>query len=258
MKKFVVKFGTRTLMSKSGKLDPDIFQSVAKQVAEASSAGVGIAIVSSGAIQAGRETITRLGLDHSFSRKFNKKDIAGIGSRHLMNSWGDSLNKFGMEVCETLVTFANWTDGNERENIRKGIIDCFGTPFVPVINENDRVSDEEIKMMEKGISENDQLARMIAILIDADGVLFITEVGGIYDSDPLKNSNAKILKKINGLLKPDVTGCSREGTGGMKVKRREAIMCLEGGVKKVAIAGMNDRVIIDFIEGNKVGTEVCL
>ncbi len=258
MRRVVVKFGTRALMSKDGRLSGRIFDTVAGQIAEVYALGIGVAIVSSGAIQAGREAVSRMGLKPSFLDSFNKKDIAGIGSRHLMNKWGDSLNFYGLEVCETLVTYANWTDGNERKNIKEGILDCFGTPFIPIINENDRVSDEEIRLMEKGISENDRLARMVAILIEADAILFVTEVGGVYDKDPINNSKAKILKEVRCSHNLDFYGCSKEGTGGMAAKMKEAMICLREGVATVAVSGLTETVISDFIRGETCGTRICL
>ncbi|MFP4539687.1 MAG: hypothetical protein ACLFNN_01985 [Candidatus Paceibacterota bacterium] len=258
MESLVIKLGTKTLMSEQGRLDSGRFREIAYQVAELVKRRVEVVIVSSGAIQAGREAAERIGVYPELLKRFNKKDIAGIGSRHLMDLWGDALNFYGLEVCETLVTYANWSNENERENLRKGILDCLGSRFVSVVNENDRISDEEIKSMEMGISENDQLAGMVAALINADAVLFLTAVGGIYDRDPLRNPEAKILNKIKGSQKLDLSGFSKEGTGGMLVKKREGLRCLENGVKKVAVAGVSEKVILDFVEGRKVGTEICL
>ncbi len=184
MKTIVLKFGTAFLMSKKSNtmLDSMIFRDVGNQVAELKKKGINVVIVSSGAIQAGREVLTFL--SSSIEEQLNQKEIAGIGNRHLLNKWGEALRSSGIEVCQMLITHENWKNIRERNNIKEGILDCAKTPIVPIINENDIVSDEEIRWMEEGISENDKLAQMVAILIKADAVLFLTTSEGVYDKDP--------------------------------------------------------------------------
>ncbi len=247
-KKLVLKFGTNSLL-KNENLSDDIFNTIANQVAILKKKGVGVAIVSSGAIQAGKEATKNMNI------ALNKKEIAGIGSRHLLNMWAKAFSFYGLEVCEMLVTHANWCNKNEQENIKTGILDCFNNPIIPIINENDIVSDEEIRWMEDGISENDKLARMVAMCISADGILFITKSDGVYDQDPAQKS-AKKIPVINGFCVPRIVGKSQTGSGGIETKIREGILCANSGIKKVSIAMLTDDVIIKFNHGQRVGTEI--
>ncbi len=249
-KKIVLKFGTGVLMSGTNKLNDDVFDEIAKQIIEIKRKNFGVVVVSSGAIQAGKDVLNNYNLKKVI-KDLNKKEIAGIGSRHLFNKWGQSFNKYNFEVCEMLVTHANWHNNNERENIRKGIEDCFSLPIIPIINENDIVSDEEIRWMEEGISENDKLARMIAILIKSDIIMFLTASNGVYD-----NNKKTILKQIDINNLPNIFGKSNSGSGGIEAKIKEAIQCYKGGIKDVVISGIKNNSIINFVNGKDLGTRI--
>ncbi len=259
MKKIVLKFGTASLMSKRSNsiLSSTIFRDVGNQVAKLKKKGFNVVIVSSGAVQAGKEVLSFLSPE--IKERLNQKEIAGIGNRHLLNRWGEALRPSGMEVCQMLITHENWKNIRERNNIKKGILDCANSSIVPVINENDIVSDEEIRWMEEGISENDKLAQMVAILIKADAMLFLTASEGVYNKDP-KEEGALLLPKIDGLNPPKIFEKSLNGSGGMEVKIKAATECLKGGVERVAISGVhsNKKTILNFAEGKNVGTEVTL
>ncbi len=251
MKKFVLKFGTSSLM-KDNSLSDEIFNSVANQISRLMLAGVGVVIVSSGAIQAGREAFENL-----FKlERLNKKEIAGVGARHLANKWGGSLNQHQIEVCQMLITHANWSNKNERNNIKKGVLDCLSSLVVPLINENDPVSDEEIRWMEEGISENDKLAAMVAVMIEADGIFFATESNGVYTKNP-KSGDAAVIKTIDCSTNfPDISGCSENGSGGIQTKIREATRAIKGGVKRAVISGTKSNAIEKFVRGENPGTEI--
>jgi glutamate 5-kinase len=113
--------------------------------------------------------------------------------------------------------------------------------------------------MEKGFSENDKLARMVAFLINADAVLFLTNKRGIYREDPKNNPHARLYKEINARVKPESigisNGTSKTGTGGMMAKWKEASHCAKRGMR-VAIAGNEKDVIVRFVKGESVGTRI--
>ncbi len=248
MRRMVIKLGTGVLMAKTDKLDPWTFNQVAAQIASLKRKGYEVVMVSSGAIQAGREAVFNSGkiLD------FEKKDFAGIGSRYLINEWGRVFSRRRIEVAQILVTYANWESIQERESIKSSILKYLKYGIVPIINENDVVSQNEIGLMEKGISENDRLAGMIASLIDADGILFLTETDGVLNDSGLQ------IKMINPSFKIKSFGKSENGTGGMHVKIKEAVTCKRKGIKRVVIAGLKKDTIISFAAGKSVGTEVFL
>lgn len=256
VRRLVVKFGTANLLNQFGQFGQAIFDDFARQIVELQNQGTEVIIVSSGAIKAGRESMESL---EASTMHLDKKDLAGIGARHLMNSWGKSFENYGKEVGQVWVTFGNWANEGERNSIQSSIFDYLQGGVVPVLNENDVISDREIKLMDKMISENDRLAKMIASLVGADAVLFLTEAGGIYEEDPRKNPQARLYEEIDAWEKSELIGISRgtsrTGAGGMTAKWKEASRCAKKGML-VAIAGNEKDVILRFVRGESVGTKI--
>ncbi len=248
----VIKLGTGALTSGEEKLDSKIFNSVARQVSVLKRRGIDVIIVSSGAIQAGKEALARIGSTKGYLKK---KELAGIGSRHLLNKWGSAFSRHRKEIAQIWVTYANWEDPKEKENVKSAIFDYLFHGVIPIINENDVVSQEEIELMEMGISENDRLARMIASLVKADAVLFLTGVGGVLSGDP-NDGDFQIIEKVGENQELKLFGLSENGSGGMEAKIKEGIICKKEGVKRVAIAKLKKDTIISFSDGKRVGTEV--
>lgn len=267
-KQLVVKFGTEVLLGKRWRgekhLDQKIFNSVAAQITRLQSEGVNVTIVSSGAIQAGRERISKvenniIKLGNALSRK---KELAGIGSRHLLNMWGRGFMKSNREIAQLWVTFSNLSSDGELQSISSSISNYHELGIVPIVNENDVVSDSEIKLMDRGLSENDCLARMIAKLIDADSILFITKSGGVFDEDPAVNPSANKYLEIDAEAIAKLIGTknstndieSQISQGGISAKLKEALHCYESGMR-AGIAGLDEPdAIYKFAMGETVGT----
>lgn len=256
----VIKLGTETLVAKDGEaagyLDQTVFDNVAAQVDRLKRLSGSVTLVSSGAIQAGRERMKQLGID---ATHLDKKDLAGIGARHLLNRWGNAFDIHNRDVGQVWVTHANWKNRNEWRNIHRSISQFHNAGIIPIVNENDVVSDLEVQSMDRGMSENDRLARMIAHRIRADGILFLTNVGGVYESDPSTCPDARMYKMIDvatikKLLRVPSTASSK-GAGGMRAKLIEAMKCFHTGMR-VAIAGMDDDIIGRFKSGSEVGTVI--
>ena len=259
--KLVLKFGTEALLGKSGKakrkLDQRIFNSVAEQIASLRrEQRADVVIVSSGAIKAGKESLARFGINAN-NTNLDKGEIAAIGMPRLLNRWNHAFGSFKMLTAPFWVTYANWLSEPERRSICSGILCCSHQGIVPIVNENDVVSDREIELMEKGISENDQLAMMVASLINADAVLFLTDAKGVYEADPRIKPSARMYGEIDEKFAQAIcdsfSGASSNGTGGIKAKLSAALRCFENGMR-VAIAGLDDNVIVDFAKGKPVGT----
>ena len=256
LRRLIVKFGTTNLCNENGQLDQGIFDDFAQQVVKLQSKGIEVVIVSSGGIKAGRERAKSLGLKNSH---LDKKELAGIGARHLLNRWGNAFEIYEKEVSQVWVTYANWSNKGEKESIKSSILNFLNAKVVTIVNELDVVSDLEIKSMEEGISENDRLAKMIAFLVDADAVLFLTDEGGIYEQDPQINPRAKLHKEISAWTKPELIGfssnTSKYGTSGMRAKFEEAAQCAKKGMR-VTIAGREKNVILKFARGEHIGTKI--
>lgn len=259
IKRMVVKLGTANLCNNVGLLDSNIFNNIADQVIKLHKSSTEVIVVSSGAIKAGGERMKNMGLN---TENLAKKEIAGIGARHLLNRWGNAFERHHREVGQVWVTFGNWSDEGEKRNIRSSILSYLINEIVPIVNEKDVVSDWEIKAMEQGISENDRLAQMISILIEADAILFLTNEGGIFEDDPKINPKARMYKEVDWQTNPEeliVIGksglVSSLGTGGIIAKLREASRCAEKGMQ-VAIAGKEKDVILRFAKGEYMGTKI--
>lgn len=262
----VVKLGTGNLSSEvrvgsrtEKRLDQHRFSDVARQVVEVQKRyGIEIAIVTSGAIRAGEERIKELGGNPA---DYPKEDLAATGARHLLNRWGDAFEPYKKDVEQIWITHQNWENLKERESIKLRILNSFKDElFIPLINENDPVANLEIRLMEKGISENDYLAMKIAFLIQADAILLLTDEGGVYEEDPKRNSEARLFEEINAWALPkELVNISRDisggGRGGMKTKLEAAYECAREGMQ-VAIAGRENNVIIEFVKGEPVGTRI--
>ncbi len=272
LKRIVVKFGTKELTNGSSRLKKEIFQRIAAQVSLIIKDGTEVIIVSSGAIQAGREKK----LDKGKSTDgISKEELAAIGNMDYFPSlWNEAFDLQNKETALFPLTYSEWEEEIKKEDVRKRMINCIKRGDVPIVNENDIVCNKEIESMEKGISENDCLARMVANLVGADGVLFLTYAGGIYDKNPEKNNDAKIRERIV-ITEKDIAELKEEynnnhyqsydllGTGGIEKKSREAFLCFEReknrNMKRVAIAGTGNTTIVKFANHEKIrGTEIVL
>jgi glutamate 5-kinase len=237
----VVKLGTEELCDESGRLDQTVFDDVAGQINAARKLGVQTIVVSSGAIRAGREQAAFAKL----SPDLNKKEFAGIGSPYLLNRWIEAF--VPRLISQVWVTHANWEDNSEKESIRRSLLDFLAWDVIPIVNENDVVSDKEISLMEKKISENDQLAKLIAVHVKANGLLILTKVGGVYAQDPKVNPEADFYEEIDAWKVPPTLNFS---------KAEQAAEAFRSGVQRVAIADLQEDVVIRFIRGEKVGTAI--
>ncbi len=243
----VVKFGTKELCDESGRLDQMIFDDYVGQMVKVRERGVGVIIVSSGSIQAGREEAEIMGLNP----KLDKKEFAGIGSPYLLNRWIEAFAAHRKLISQVWVTYANWQDENERQSIKNSLLDFMREGIFPVVNENDVVSDREITLMDLKISENDRLSVMIAQLVNADMHLFLTEVGGVYQEDPKTNPQARLYEEIDARMQPEMIKLM----DGMATKVLEARESYLAG-RKVAIAGRQDDIILRFVADENVGTKM--
>lgn len=252
MKILVVKCGTEILMN-GDRLDPRLFTMVAHQIIQLRPLGIATVIVSSAGTQAGRERMQELGKDPD---KTSKKILAGIGSRVLLNMWSEAFAPH-TDVVQFWLTYQNWRNKREHSSIRSGLLASFRSLLIPVVNENDVVSPQELLKFVRGIGENDQLARMVAQMIHANQVLFLTNSGGVYKTDPTIDPDAEILKVINPIILKQLilSGTSKKGKGGIGVKVKEAVRCARNG-QRTAIAGLTQDSILRFGQGESVGTTV--
>lgn len=218
------------------------FDRVAAQVAFVEKSGVPVVIISSGAIKEGQQRLSY----RTVPVRFTSKEYAGIGTPHLYKRWSDTFGKHCKSVAQILVTAANLSCDGERQSIARAIAAYHINGVIPIVNENDVVADAEQR-----IGDNDRLARIIAELVQADAVLFLTLSGGVYEEDPVYNSGARQYKEIDARM----ALTDWRLTNGIAIKLLEAVQCFAMGMR-VAIAGAEEEAILKFAAGEPVGTMI--
>jgi glutamate 5-kinase len=259
-KLLIVKIGTKNLcnLNIEGSLDQEIFNDYSRQIVRLQDLGVRTAIVCSGAIQTGKEYLKELGKSEL---NYTKAELFTLGQALLIFKWAEAFKIHHKAVGQIVVTYANLEDLQEKESTRKSALGLLDKGDIPIFNENGSVSDHEIVLMERKISENDNLARMTAFLLGADAILFLTDEGGVYTSDPKKNPNAQRYEELNiqdipvNLANIAKDAADIKGTGGMGKKLEAAFACGAKGLR-TAIAGREKDVILRFAHKEFVGTTV--
>ena len=249
-KRLVVKVGTNTLTGGEDRLARPAMQGVARQIARLVRDGHQVALVSSGAIVAGRQalSVARNGKDIPF-----KQVLAAVGQTRLMQMWDDLFSKEDLIVAQTLLTRADLADRQGYLNARNTLVALLERQVVPIINENDVVATEEIK-----IGDNDNLSALVANLIDADLLILLTDQNGLYTADPRRHSTATLIHEVpvisNDIIALAAGAGTSRGTGGMATKLQAARLATESGVTVLVAGGTTDNVLVRSVTGEQVGT----
>jgi glutamate 5-kinase len=253
MKRILIKFGTESLTGNGGKLDQSVFDQIASQLALLMAKGFEVAIVTSGAVQAGYEEMESLGIQ---CVGWHKKDFAASGTCRLMQMWRESFRIVGRGVGQILVTHSNFRDHGERQSIAKAIQNHMKAGVVPILNENDVVSDREIRSMDQRISENDYLTYLLSEMLRPNIVVAVTSVGGVYNKFPM-DKNSLFYSELDVRNLPSIGAKSSEksasGTGGMSKKIVEFAKCYKRG-RLVGIIKWQNEGIVRFVNGEETGT----
>ena len=250
-KKVVVKVGTSTLTHETGKLNLHRIEKLARCLSDLKNQGMDIVLVSSGAIGVG---MGQLGLHERPHSIREKQAAAAVGQCELMFIYSKLFNEYGHNVAQILLT-KDATDNTER---RENILNTFNQLFeyagvIPIVNENDTVSVEEIEF-----GDNDTMSAIVAKLIGADLLIILSDIDGLYDHDPHKDSEATLIPvvlKVDESIKALAGGTSTNlGTGGMVTKIIAAEIANNAGCDMVLANGENPDILYDIFSGNFRGT----
>ena len=250
VKRLVVKVGTNTLTGGEDGLSRPQMMGVARQVARLVHDGHQVALVSSGAIVAGREAlkIARNGKDIPF-----KQVLAAVGQAKLMQKWDELFSSEDIIVAQTLLTRGDLADRQGYLNARNTLLALLERGVVPIINENDVVATEEIK-----IGDNDNLSALVANLVDADLLILLTDQAGLYTADPRKHATATLIAEVpvisDAIMALAAGAGTVRGTGGMVTKVQAARLATESGVTVLVAGGTTDNVLVRAVNGEAVGT----
>jgi len=251
VKRIVLKIGTNTL-TKAGSVDTAYFNRIARQVKGLLEAGRQVVIVTSGAIGMGAD---RLAAGSKIADIKMRQACAAVGQPLLMQQWRKSFARHGVETAQVLVTADVLNNRKTYLNLRNAIEKLLALSVVPVLNENDSVSTEEIG---SAFGDNDTLSALIASKLDADLLIMLSDIDGLYDKDPRKFPGAVLVDTVyditDRLLRTASGPGSRYGRGGMKTKLQAARIASGAGCSVVLAGGRQRSIISRIMSGSAVGT----
>lgn len=250
-KTIVVKFGTSTLTQGTPKLNRAHMVSIVKQITELHNAGFRVVIVTSGAMAAGRDYLGHPQLPPTIA---SKQMLAAVGQSQLIQTWESLFDIYDIRIGQILLTRADIEDRERFLNARDTLHALLDNCIIPVINENDAVATAEIK-----VGDNDNLSALAAILVQADQLYLLTDQQGLFDSDPRKNPDAKLIpvvEQITDHIRSIAGGSGTTlGTGGMFTKITAADVATRSGVETIIAPGNQPNVIVDLAYGQAIGTK---
>ncbi len=250
IKNVVVKVGTSTLTYSNGKLNLDRIDKLCFVLADLKNRGVKVTLVSSGAIGVG---VAKLGLAERPKDTKGKQAAAAVGQCELMFLYDKLFSQYGCKTAQVLLTKDVVVDNKRRENAHNTFKTLLELDVIPIVNENDAVSVEEIEF-----GDNDTLSAMVASIVDANMLIIMSDIDGLYDEDPRSNPDAKIIhtvEVIDDKIKDMASGAgTSRGTGGMITKIIAAEIAKENNVKTVICNGESPKVIEDIMSGKIDGT----
>jgi len=249
-RRIVVKVGTTTLTTDSGTLSSEGMAAIVSQIAELAQQGKEVVLVTSGAIGAG---VAKLGLAERPRELAGLQAAAAVGQGLLMQMYEELFGRHGLVVAQILLTREDLRDRRRHLNSRNTILRLFEYGVIPIVNENDTVAVDEIRF-----GDNDTLSALVASLIDADVLIILSDVDGVYTGDPRTDPDAQRLDVITELT-PELFAAargpgSRRGTGGMVTKLKAAQIATASGTAMVVADGSRERVILDVLNDEPVGT----
>ena len=251
--RIVVKAGTRLLTGGSDRLDLEVIASLAQQTAHLHQQGVQVVLVSSGAVAAGRHLLGSLKADRDIPAR---QVLAAVGQGHLMGAYERLFGQHGITVAQALVSRQDILDRLGYLNIRNTLTTLLEHQVVAVINENDVVAVEELG--EGVFGDNDRLSAMVANLVDADLLMLLGEVPGLYTADPHRQPEAQLIprvERVDSSIEAMARGSwTLEGSGGMVTKLEAARLATASGVAVVIADGRELDVIPRLAAGEPLGT----
>lgn len=249
-KRIVVKIGSSLIASRATGLRPEQIERLADEIAALRASGREVLVVSSGAIVSG---IKKLQLKEYPKTLPVKQAAAAVGQSRLMWAYEKAFERLGIQVAQILLTHQDLADRRRFLNARYTLAALIGFGIVPIINENDTVAVDEIR-----VGDNDTLASEVAHLIDADLLVILSDVDGLYTEDPRRNAAATLIPLVSAITE-DVerrAGLSTtfEGTGGMATKVRAAKKVSTYGVSTLIINGDRTGLLPSVLAGGAGGT----
>ena len=249
-RKIVIKIGSNVLSDENGTVNKKVMHNIVEQVNDLMKMGKQVILVSSGA------GICGVGAINKWSRRGDmnyKQALCAIGQVELMMAYKEYFWDYGTHVAQILLTGDDFSDPHRTLNIRNAMFTLIDEGVVPVINENDSVSVDEIK-----IGDNDALAASTTALWNADLLIILSDIDGVFDKDPKANEDAQLITVVDNAdeltSKISVGGTSSFGTGGIKSKIDAASKVNKFGIPMLLLNGKKQNIIRDAMNTDAKGT----
>ncbi len=249
--RIVVKLGTSTLAHSTGRLNIRRIEELCKVLSDLKNAGHQIILVSSGAIGMG---VGKLGLSARPDDIPTKQAAAAVGQCELMYTYDKIFTEYDHKVAQILITSPDIEDSVRKQNFHNTLERLLELDTLPIINENDTVSTDEIE-----IGDNDTLSAIVTANINADLLILLSDIDGLYDKDPHIHSDAKlidIVTEINeDIIRLGGGKGSSLGTGGMATKLKAAQIATDAGCEMIIANGAYPQLLYNIVDGKSVGTK---
>lgn len=254
VRRIVVKVGTSTLTHPNGKLNIRRIEHLVRCISDLSNRGYEMVMVSSGAVGVG---VGKLGLREKPAGLAMKQAAAAVGQCELMHIYDKMFLEYGLTVAQILLTRHDIVEGPRRDNLHNTFDALLQTGALPVVNENDSVAVEEIEAIDT-FGDNDTLSAVVARLCEADLLVIFTDIDGLYDADPRKNPQARLIPEVHVIdskLRSKAGGAGTpNGTGGMATKLSAAELCMDAGIPMLITNGERPEDLYRIVEGEVLGT----
>lgn len=249
-RRIVVKVGTSTLTHSTGMLNIRRVEALVKVLADLKNAGKELVLVTSGAIGVGAG---KLGMRRRPSDMPTKQACAALGQCELMYLYDKYFSGYNHQVAQVLLTRDIIDSPARKENVCNTLQRLLELSVIPVVNENDTVSVEEIE-----IGDNDTLSAIVATLVKADLLLLLSDIDGLFEQNPREHPDAKLIplvRELNEEIFALGAGKGSEfGTGGMATKLHAASVCMDSGIPMVILNGKDPEQLYGLLEGRQLGT----
>ena len=245
-----IKVGTSTLAHATGRLNIRRVEELCRVLSDLKNSGHEVILVSSGAIGMG---VGKLSLKERPADIPTKQAAAAVGQCELMYTYDKLFSEYNHTVAQLLLTGADFRHDDRYHNFQNTMRRLLELDVLPIINENDTIATEEIK-----VGDNDTLSAMVAVSVGAEKLILLSDIDGLYTADPHKDPNARLIPEVTEIT-PEILALaggegSSLGTGGMRTKLHAAEMCVEAGCEMVIMNGEDPKLLYDLFEGRAVGT----
>lgn len=254
--RIVVKVGTSTLINERGKIDLKTVEHIVRVLSDIHNMGYDIILVSSGAIAFG---CNKLNLKSSPKNVREKQAIAAVGQCGLVHLYEKLFGEYGQTIAQILLSSEDTEQQEKKDNLVNTFDILINMGVIPIVNENDSISNEEIESRDLLFGDNDMLSSVVAVICNANKLINLSDVDGLYDKDPIIFPEAKPIEKIgriddNIIKKVLAVKGSRRGSNGVKSKFQAAKYAMKNGIDTVVISGKNPELLYKLINDESAGT----